>query len=185
MNNLPNILSIARLALLPVIIWLFFMEAHWGAKAVWLCFILYAIGAITDWLDGYLARKMKIVSDFGTFFDPISDKIFVASMLVLLVGFERLPGLWMVPVLVILAREFLISGLREYLGPRNIQVPVMKLAKWKTAVQMIAIGLLVIGPYAPYTLESGRWGLAIAALLTVITGWGYMKAGLDHLRKMA
>lgn len=182
MLNLPNTLTIARLLLLPVIVWLFFMEPQWQATAAWWCFGLYAVAAITDWFDGYVARKMNLVTPFGTFLDPISDKIFVAAMLVLLVGFGRLPDLWMVCVIVILAREFLVSGLREFLGPKNIKVPVSKLAKWKTTVQMVATGVLIIGPYFTYGLEAGQWLMVLAAALTVITGWGYMKAGFQHIR---
>lgn len=181
MWTLPNILTIARLLLLPFIVWLFFMEAWWGAEAAYACFAFYVIAAITDGLDGYIARKRNQISAFGTFLDPIADKIFVAALLVLLIGFVRLPGPWMVVAIVILAREFLISGLREYLGPKNIQIPVSRLAKWKTATQMIAIGALILGPYVPGALTLGQWLLLIAMILTVATGWSYMKVGLREL----
>lgn len=182
MLNIPNLLTLARLLLLPVIAWLFFMERVWGGTAAWWCFGLYVAAAITDWLDGYLARKMNAVTPFGTFLDPISDKIFVASMLVLLVGFVRLPDAWMICAIVILGREFLISGLREFLGPKNIQIPVSKLAKWKTTSQMIATGILIIGPYTVYGLQGGRWLMVVATILTVITGWDYMKKSLPYLK---
>lgn len=185
MLNLPNILTLARLALLPVIIWLFFMEREWGAQAAYLNFGLYVLAAITDWLDGYIARSKNLVTEFGTFLDPIADKIFVATLMILLIGFVRLPDLWMIPVIIILAREFLVSGLREYLGPKKVKMPVTKLAKWKTATQMLAIALLILGPYVHSALEAGRALLIIATLLTVITGYTYMKAGLDHMNKKA
>lgn len=182
MMTLPNILTIARLLLLPFIIWLFFMEAWWGAEAAYACFALYVVAAITDGLDGYIARKRNQISAFGTFLDPIADKIFVAALLILLVAFVRLDGLWIILPIVILSREFLISGLREYLGPKNIQVPVSNLAKWKTATQMIAVGALILGPYAPGAQTLGEWLLLAATILTVVTGWSYLKAGLKELR---
>lgn len=182
MHNLPNILTFFRIAILPVIIGLFFVAGAWAA---WTALGLYTIASITDFLDGYLARSMKTESTLGQFLDPISDKIFIASLLVTLVGFDRLQGIWIIPAIIILVREFLIAGLREFLGPQNIQLPVSRLAKWKTTVQMVALGFLVVGDYGdvvlPNTLTYGQWGLTIAAILTVITGWAYLKAGLKHI----
>ena len=106
----------------------------------------------------------------------------MGALLLTLVGFDHLPGPWIIPAIMIITREFLISGLREYLGPKNIKVPVSKLAKWKTAIQMVSLGVLIIGPLVPYGLIIGQWTLALAALLTVITGWGYLKTGLKSLR---
>ena len=185
MLNLPNILTIARILLLPFMMVCFFLEPVYGAPASWICLGLYAIAAVTDFLDGWVARKFNKVSPFGTFLDPISDKIFVGCLLVLLVGFGRLDGLWMIPVLLILFREFLISGLREFLGPQNVKLPVTKLAKWKTTLQMLSLGFLVIAPALPYALAIGQWSLAAAAILTLITGWGYVKVGLEVIKKMA
>lgn len=183
MHNLPNILTFFRIAILPIIIGLFFVPEAWAA---WTALGLYTLACVTDFLDGYLARAMKTVSPLGTFLDPISDKIFIASLLVVLVGFDRLDGLWMIPTIIILMREFMVSGLREFLGPQDVQLPVSKLAKWKTTVQMIALGFLVIGNYGdvilPNTLLIGQWGLTIAAILTVITGWGYLTTGLKHIQ---
>lgn len=182
MTGLPNILTASRIVALLPLIALLYVDAPWAA---WSALALYVAAAITDFLDGYLARSMNEVSALGKFLDPISDKIFVASLLVALVGFGRLPDLWMIPAIVILMREFLIAGLREYLGPQNIQLPVSKLAKWKTAIQMTALGFLVIGPYGevvlPATLAIGQWGLAAASVLTIITGGQYLKAGLEHI----
>lgn len=182
MKNLPNILTFFRIAILPIIIGLFFIPESWAA---WTALGLYTLACITDFLDGYLARSMQTESALGKFLDPISDKIFIASLLITLVDFDRLDGVWVFPAIIILIREFMVSGLREFLGPMNIQLPVSKLAKWKTTVQMVALGFLVIGDYGdiilPYTLEIGQWGLTIAALLTVMTGWAYLKAGLKHI----
>lgn len=182
--NLPNILTMMRILLLPLIIVCFYVESDFGAQATWICFGLYALGAFTDFLDGWVARKLNQISAFGTFLDPISDKIFVGSLLVLLVAFGRLEGLWLLPVLAIFFREFLISGLREFLGPHNVKMPVTNLAKWKTTVQMLSLGALIIAPVLPYALEIGQWSLLLAAALTLITGWGYMKTGMDFIRKM-
>lgn len=182
MHHLPNILTFLRIALLPVIIGLFFIHGAWAA---WVALGLYTLACITDFFDGYLARKMKTESALGQFLDPISDKIFVASLLIVLVGFDRIDGLWQIAAIVILARELIVSGLREFLGPKNIQLPVSKLAKWKTTVQMIALGFLVVGDYGdvvlPYTLEIGQYGLTFAAVLTVMTGWSYIKEGIKHI----
>lgn len=180
--TLPNILTVMRLLLLPLMICCFYLEADFGPAASWICFAVYVLAALTDFLDGWAARKLNQISAFGTFLDPISDKIFVGSILVLLVAFGRLEGVWLLPVLVIFAREFLISGLREFLGPHNVQMPVTKLAKWKTTVQMVALGFLILGPWAPILMTTGQWSLLAAAVLTVITGWGYMKAGMNFIK---
>ncbi len=177
-KQLPNILTVSRLLLLPVIFGLFFFAEAWAA---WTCLVLYAIGAATDWFDGWYARKHNIVTPFGTFLDPIADKVFVAALLILLVGFSRLDGLWMALPVLILTREFLVSGMREFLGPKNIKVPVTKLAKWKTTSQMVAIGFLIIGPHLAYATLAGKLLLLIATVLTIVTGWQYLKAGKDHI----
>ena len=182
LRHLPNILTVSRILLLPVLIGLFFVP---GPVAAWSALGIYIFCAITDFFDGWLARRYGSTSGFGTFLDPISDKIMVASLLLALAAFGRLHDGWIIPAIIILMREFLISGLREYLGPQNIKVPVSKLAKWKTTVQMIALGFLVIGDYGdaliPHTLLIGQIGLTVAAAITVITGWNYLKVGFKHI----
>lgn len=195
LRQLPNILTISRIVLLPVLIGLFFVH---GEAAAWIALWVYIFCAVTDFFDGYLARRYGSTSGFGTFLDPISDKIMVASLLLALATFDRLDGLWMIPAIIILSREFLIAGLREYLGPQNIKVPVSKLAKWKTGVQMTALGFLVIGDYGDQTMQNvfgflvgggdvigalltGQILLAIAAVITIITGWNYLKVGFKHI----
>lgn len=174
MKHLPNILTLGRIGLLPIIIGLFFMAQPMAALA------LYIIASLTDFLDGWLARKMKVVSEFGTFLDPIADKIFVAALLILFVAFERLDGLWIILPILILLREFMVSGLREFLGPKNVKMPVSTLAKWKTTLQMVALGFLFFE--GGILLQIGQWGLALATLITLITGWQYLSAGLKHMR---
>jgi cardiolipin synthase (CMP-forming) len=195
LKQLPNILTVSRIALLPVLIGLFFIP---GSTAAWTALWIYVFCAVTDFLDGYLARKFGSTSNFGTFLDPISDKIMVASLLIALATFDRLDGYWMIPAIIIMMREFLIAGLREYLGPQNVKVPVSKLAKWKTGFQMTALGFLVIGDYGDIAMQTvfgwtigggdvvgalltGQILLAISALITVITGWNYLKVGLKHI----
>lgn len=182
LRHLPNILTISRIVLLPVLIGLFFVP---GGAAAWTALWVYIFCAVTDFFDGWLARRYGSTSGFGTFLDPISDKILVASLLLALATFDRLDGVWMIPAIITLAREFLIAGLREYLGPQNVKVPVSKLAKWKTGFQMTALGFLVIGDYGdtvlPHTLLIGQILLSLSAILTLITGWNYLKAGFRHI----
>lgn len=180
MNNLANILTITRLALLPFMILLFFIPADWAA---WSVLALYTVGAVSDWLDGWVARRFSLTSEFGRFLDPIADKIFVVTILLMLVATDRINGIWVLAVIVILIREFLVAGLREFLGPKNIVLPVTGLAKWKTGVQMVATGFLIVAPaLGAWTHWFGLLGLTGAAVLTVITGWQYMKAGWAHVR---
>ncbi|MAE52233.1 MAG: CDP-diacylglycerol--glycerol-3-phosphate 3-phosphatidyltransferase [Micavibrio sp.] len=176
MLTLPNILTLSRIALLPVLIWLIYAGYSWAA------FALYAVCAATDFLDGYLARKLNAVSPFGTFLDPISDKVFIVLILLTLVDTGPLSGPWVIAVMVIITRELLISGLREFLGPKNVQMPVTKLAKWKTTVQMISMGFLIVAPALPAALMAGQLLTVLAAALTAYTGWLYLKAGFPHLK---
>ena len=179
-NNLANILTITRLVLLPFIVILFYMPASW-AWASWALLALYAIGAITDWFDGWVARRFNQVSAFGTFMDPISDKIYVVTMLLMLIATQRISGLLVLAVVVILVREFLVAGLREFLAPKNIKLPVTKLAKWKTTAQMVATGLLILAPLSRLAADAGDVFLCGAAVLTVVTGWDYVRTGWKQL----
>lgn len=183
--TLPNILTFARIVMIPIIAGLFFCPNSWGG---WAALGVYTLACITDFLDGYLARTMKEESAFGKFMDPMADKLLIAVLLMMLAAFDRLTGVWVIPAIVILFREVLISGLREFLGPSNIKLPVSMLAKWKTTIQMFALGFLIVGDTGktvlPQTIEIGRIGVTIAAVMTVITGYQYLKAGLAHIGKM-
>ena len=179
--NLANILTLARLVLLPFIVVLFFIPAKWAAFA---CLTLYAIGAITDFLDGWVARKYNQITEFGTFIDPISDKIFVVVITLMLVAAGHVQGIWVIPLLIILIREFLVSGMREFLGPKNIKLPVTKLAKWKTTAQILALGFLMGAPGFPgfpFAHEIGLTLLWISAILTIHTGSAYVKGAIRHV----
>lgn len=172
-------MTVSRLFLLPVMVWLLYIPAAWAA---WLCLFLYMIAATTDYLDGYTARKLNQISDFGTFLDPISDKIFVSTLLIMLVANGTITGGWIILVILIFAREFLISGLREYLGGKNVKVPVSFLAKIKTTTQMLCLGFLIMAEHAPHTLEIGLIFLSLATVFTLITGISYMRAGFKHFK---
>lgn len=181
LTSLPNLLTLSRIAVIPLVVGLFYIPEAWAAYSA--CG-LYAAACITDWFDGYLARAWAQESVIGKFLDPIADKLLVAATLIMLAGFDRLNGLSILPAVTILLREVLVSGLREYLAGLHVGVPVTWLAKWKTAIQMIALGFLIVGDYGPPELPVtiiGTVGLWIAAALTFYTGWDYMRAGLTHM----
>ncbi|MGE4281752.1 MAG: CDP-diacylglycerol--glycerol-3-phosphate 3-phosphatidyltransferase [Magnetospirillum sp.] len=155
-----------------------------GAWTHWVACGLFVVAAITDWFDGWLARSWNQVSAFGRFLDPIADKLLVAAVLFMLVAFGRVSPWSELPALVILLREILVSGLREFLAEIRVGVPVTRLAKWKTAFQMVALSLLLLGNVPPLTLpvqEAGEVFLWVAAVLTLVTGWDYLRSGLKHL----
>ena len=179
--TLPNLLTLARIAAIPPAIALFFVPAGW---ADWTLLGLFGAAAVTDWLDGYLARLRAEESPFGRFLDPIADKLLVLALLFMLAATARLPGLSVVPAVVILLREVLISGLREFLAGLSVTLPVSRLAKYKTAVQMAAIALLIIGRHGTpaWPLDQmGAVALWLAGLLTVLSGWDYLAVGCRHL----
>jgi len=180
LTSLPNLLTLSRIAVIPLVVGLFYIPEAWAAYTA--CG-LYAAACITDWFDGYLARAWAQESVIGKFLDPIADKLLVAATLIMLAGFGRLGGLSILPAVTILLREVLVSGLREYLAGLHVGVPVTWLAKWKTAIQMVALGFLIVGDYAPEVPATiiGTVGLWIAAALTFYTGWDYMRAGLTHM----
>ncbi len=181
LTSLPNLLTLSRIAVIPLVVGLFYIPESWAAYSA--CG-LYAAACITDWFDGYLARAWAQESVIGKFLDPIADKLLVAATLIMLAGFDRLNGLSILPAVTILLREVLVSGLREYLAGLHVGVPVTWLAKWKTAIQMIALGFLIVGDYGPSYIPVtiiGTVGLWIAAALTFYTGWDYMRAGLTHM----
>lgn len=184
LTKIPNMLTIGRIAAIPVLICtLIFFEKP---LANWIAFGLYAAACITDFFDGYLARMLKQQSAFGRFLDPIADKLLVASVLLVLVGVDRINDDTVLPAAVILCREILVSGLREFLAEVRVSVPVTMLAKWKTTIQMLALGFLLVGPAGPdfgslTTTEVGIIGLWGAALLTLITGADYLIAGIRHI----
>ena len=181
LTSLPNLLTLSRIAVIPPVVGLFYVPEAWAA---WTSCGLFAAACITDYFDGWLARAWEQESVIGKFLDPIADKLLVAAVLIMLVAFDRLTGLSVLAAVVILLREVLVSGLREYLAGLNVSVPVTWLAKWKTTIQMLAIGFLIVGDYGPAAVPStliGTLGLWVAAILTFVTGWDYTRVGLHHM----
>ncbi len=186
LTNVPNMLTLSRIGAIPLIIATFYIEPPYGN---WVGMGVLVYAGITDFFDGYVARVMSQQSALGKFLDPIADKLLVGALLVMLVAFERIPGIAVLPAVVILCREILVSGLREFLAGVEISVPVSKLARWKTTLQMFMLGFLIVGPAGPMfgpltTTEVGVIGLWIAALLTLVTGYDYLRAGLRHVEAM-
>ena len=173
-QRVPNALTVSRVALIPLICLLVFVPGH---MAAWTAFALYAFAGISDFLDGYLARRWQAGSAFGRIFDPIADKLLVAALLLCLIASGLVAGIDLIPVIVIILRELLVSGLREYLGQTGAVLPVSRLAKWKTAVQLVALGLLLLVPVIP-VWNAGLIVLWVAAGLTAVTGWAYLTTAL-------
>src|SRR5262249_11793688 len=140
----------------------------------------------TDWLDGHVARRWEQQSEIGRFLDPIADKLLVSATLFMLTAFGRLSAQAVLPALVILCREILVSGLRGYLAELRVGMPVSRLAKWKPLIQMVAIGVLIVGDAGPSFIPVAAIGetlLWAAALLTLVTGYDYLQAGLRHMAR--
>jgi len=196
MLTLPNILTLSRIVAVPFLVALLWWP-NW-TTAYLIAFVLYCLMGITDYFDGYLARSSGAVSRLGIFLDPIADKIMIAAVILALAAQGVLSGpyvgdLHVVAGLIILVRELAVSGLREFLGGLQVSVPVTRLAKWKTAFQLICLGALILGKGLPeWTMQIGAMeaniphtvGLATlwaAAILTLVTGWDYLRVGLKHM----
>jgi cardiolipin synthase len=185
LTDLPNVLTLSRIAAIPVLVVLVALRTPQGDLAA--CAV-FAAAAITDYFDGKLARDRRQISDIGRMLDPIADKLLVGATLMMLVGMARLSAYGLYPAIVIMLREILVSGLREYLAGIRIGLPVTKLAKWKTGVQMAALGALLAGDTGAGVIGLewlrvsmiGEAMLWAAALLTLVTGWDYLTAGLRH-----
>ena len=185
MLTLPNILTLSRIFAVPILVYLLW-KPSWYDYAI--TFGLYCLVGITEYFDGYLARAQGTVSRLGIFLDPIADKLLVGAALMLLAGMGRLSDAALYPAIVVLLREILVSGLREYLAGLSIGLPVTWLAKWKTGFQMGALGTLLAGDTAAAALGLsflpvsliGEAMLWAAAALTLVTGWDYLMAGLRH-----
>jgi len=179
--KLPNLLTYGRIAAVPALVACFFLN---GDVANWLALAIFAFAAITDFLDGYLARAWAQQSSLGRMLDPIADKLLVAAALIMLAANQTIAGWSLWAGVIILSREILVSGLREYLAELDVSVPVTRLSKYKTTLQMIAIGFLLAGPAGDraigMTTDIGLTLLWISAILTLYTGYDYLLAGLRH-----
>ena len=176
LQNLPNVITLIRIVLAPVIAIILWQPqtAYLGVIAL----ALFCFAGFSDWLDGWLARRLNIVSSVGRMLDPIADKLLIAACLMAFAAQRGADALFLIPALIIIFREFLVSGLREYLADTKITVPVSLAAKWKTALQMIAIGCLIAAPAFPEFNWLDRAGLVllwISAVLTVQTGLAISK----------
>jgi cardiolipin synthase len=183
LTSLPNLLTVSRICATPVVVASFYVG---GGAARWFACLLFTAAAVTDWLDGHMARRWQQQSEIGRFLDPIADKLLVSATLFMLTAFGRLSASAILPALVILCREILVSGLREYLAGLRVGVPVSRLAKWKTVIQMVAIGFLIVGDTGPSLVPVAAIGetlLWTAALLTLVTGYDYLVAGLRHVNR--
>jgi cardiolipin synthase len=181
LTTLPNLLTLSRIAAIPLVIITFYMPAPYGP---WIGCGLFALAGFTDWLDGRLARLWQQQSELGRFLDPIADKLLVAAILFMLAALQHVSPATIFPALVILSREILVSGLREHLAGLKVRMPSSRLAKWKTGIQMGAIGVLLVGDSGPAFLPVtliGELMLCAAAVLTIITGYDYLRAGLIHM----
>ena len=186
--NLPKMLTYARIVAVPMVVVCFFLEGHLKSSdfARWLALAIFLAASITDYFDGYLARAWQQTSNIGKMLDPIADKLLVSTCLLLLAADdEGIAGWSLWAAIIILCREILVSGLREYLAALKVSVPVTQLAKWKTAIQMVAIAFLLAGPAGdkifPFTTQTGLVLLWIAAVVTLYTGYDYFRAGLKHI----
>ncbi len=182
MLTLPNILTLSRIIMVPLLagfLWWPEWEAGYG-----IAFALYCLMGVTDYFDGYLARAQGTVSKLGVFLDPIADKIMIAAVILMLAGKQVIIDWHLIAALVILVREIAVSGLREFLGGIQVSVPVSQLSKWKTTLQLLALGGLILARALPgweWLLTASLVALWGAAALTVITGWDYLRVGLKHM----
>jgi len=183
MSSLPNALTLGRIGLVPVFVAAFFLP---GDSGRWVVFVLFCLAAMTDAVDGMIARKLNAESSLGRMLDPIADKLIVSAALLMLASDGTLRGVHLVPALVILCREILVSGLREFLAGADVSLPVTRVAKLKTVMQMVAIGALIASSASEYMLPGvtgiALFGMWVAAGLTLYTGYAYLQAGLLHAR---
>ena len=182
LNALPNWMTIMRIAITPLIAVLIWIDQPtYGYQ---LALALYTIASVTDYIDGYMARRLRVESPLGEMLDPIADKLLVAAVLFALASVNSSGWVFLVPALIILIREFMISGLREFLAKQNVSAPVTRMAKWKTTAQILALGFLMGAPGFPgfpFAHEIGITLLWLAAILTVQTGSGYLINAVKHV----
>ena len=189
MLSLPNILTLSRILAVPILAFLLWPDFEpLGLEPrrldYLIAFALYCLMGITDYFDGYLARASGAVSRLGQFLDPIADKIMIAAVILMLVFTRDIQGYNVAAALIILLREIIVSGLREFLSGIQVSMPVSRLAKWKTTAQLVAFGAIILAGGLPMWTFIGVAGLIllwIAAILTLVTGWDYLRLGLKHM----
>ena len=181
--SLPNVLTYGRVIAVPLVVgFLMQPDVHWMR---WTAFWIFALAGVTDFFDGYLARIWQQQTPLGSMLDPIADKLLVAASLLALAKIDTFDGWSIWAAIIILCRELLVSGLREFLAALRVSVPVTWIAKWKTTVQILALGFLIVGPAGekvlPGTVIIGLTLLWVAAVLTLYTGWDYLRSGFKHV----
>lgn len=185
--NIPNILTLGRIFAIPILVVTFHYEE---TKYIWISLAIYFVASVSDYLDGYLARKLNLQSNFGRLLDPIADKLIVSTVILLLVNNDIISGWNIIAAIVILCREILVSGLREFLAKttetKEDLLPVTYLSKIKTAIQMFALGFLIASPAAATTILPpchyiGIILLWIASIITMYTGYQYLDKGLRKI----
>ena len=179
--KIPNILTIGRILIAPILVVIYYFS---GELSDWLSCIIFVIAAFTDYLDGFFARLYKQQSKFGELLDPIADKVLVATALALLIMSQTIKGPHVIAAIIIITREILVSGLREFLAKAQIYIPVTNLSKGKTVIQMTAISILLAGNSGDkllfdYGIELGIYLLWMSAILTLWTGYAYLRKGID------
>tara|TARA_Y100000590_G_scaffold467467_1_gene646483 strand:- start:4918 stop:5466 length:549 start_codon:yes stop_codon:yes gene_type:complete len=179
--NISNILTIARILVIPIIVFCIYLKSPFYG---WIAFFLFCLASITDYFDGYLARIRNEITNFGTFLDPIADKLLVAAVILILTSKGVIANWETIPALIILLREIAVSGLREYLARIKVSVPVSRIGKLKTSIQLIALAFLILTEsqisFLPI-MFIGKIGLWTAAILTLYTGFDYLRSGIKHL----
>ena len=181
--NLPNILTLGRMLAVPFVVACLFWPDTFFMR--WIALGIFILAGITDFLDGYLARAWSQQSALGRMLDPIADKLLVSAVLLMLVANHTIKSYSIWAAIIILCREILVSGLREFLAELKVPLPVSRIAKWKTVLQLVALGFLIAGSAGDYTIggvtTTGLVLLWLSALLTLYTGWDYLVAGLKHV----
>ena len=183
--NIPNLLCYYRIAIIPVMFVLFYFD---GAVTAWINVFLFMLAGLSDFLDGKIARATGQTTLLGKFLDSSTDKMLIGAMLMMLVAFDRLDGLWMIPAIIIFLREILIAGVREFMALYNVIVPISKMGKWKMTIQMFFIGFLIAGEYGemliPYAYEIGKGGFLIATAITITSGYEYMRQAWTTIQEI-
>jgi cardiolipin synthase (CMP-forming) len=190
--SIPNMLCFFRVAYLPVMIFLFHLDYVWRDNGVawpaWANVFLYILAGLSDFLDGKIARWLKQETLLGKFLDSSTDKLVVSASVICLVAYGQLTGFWMVCAIIIVAREILIAGVREFMALYNVVVKISWIGKWKLTIQMLFIGFLMAGDYGdaliPHTVMIGKVGFLAATILTIWSGWDYMREGWKTIQRL-
>lgn len=190
--SVPNLLCFFRVGYIPVMLVLFYLDHAYAEDHVswpaWLNLFLFTLAAISDFLDGIIARAFKLTSLFGKFLDSSTDKMLVGAAVLCLVAFGKMTGIWIIAALIILLREILISGVREFMALYNVVVAISKLGKWKLTLQMFSLGFFIVGDYGdavlPHCVAYGKFFLVIATALTIMSGWQYVREAWATVRRL-